>query len=80
MGATYVEDIPLTWKRFLMAIAVGKAAIGGAGLALAILGAYNVAAAISAADWLHGVQHAYALDTFAAAGGVTGAIIKMVFK
>ena len=71
---------PVTWQKFLMFIAIGKAAIGGAGAGLAILGAYNVAAAISATDWIHAVQHAYAFDSIAVVGGIVGAVTKILFK
>ncbi|HEY8064631.1 MAG TPA: hypothetical protein VIF40_07860 [Methylosinus sp.] len=71
------ENIPMSWQKFLMVVAICKAAIGGAGLALAILGAYNVAAAITAHDWIVSVQHAYTLDAFALGGGVIGAALKI---
>lgn len=74
------ENLPMSWQKFLMVVAVCKAAIGGAGLALAILGAYNVAAAIAAHDWLVSVQHAYTLDAFAVGGGVIGALVKIIAK
>jgi len=80
MSVQETDDVPLAWRRVLQAIAVGQAAIGGAGLALAFLGAYNVAAAVSTSDWLHAVQHASALDSFAAVGAVAGAVVKIAFK
>ncbi|HEY8162122.1 MAG TPA: hypothetical protein VIF34_07630 [Methylocystis sp.] len=74
------ENIPMTWHRFLVVIAVCKAAVGGAGAALALLGAYNVAAAISAHEWLVQVQHAYTFDAFAVGGGVVGALLKIITR
>ncbi len=74
------DKVPMTWQKFLMIIAVGKAAIGGAGLALAILGAYNIASAVSAHDWLHAVQQSYAFDAFAAVGGAVGATLKIILR
>jgi hypothetical protein len=70
----------MAWQTFFKVAAVCKAAIGGAGLALALLGAWNVAAAVSAHDWLTSVQHTYALDAFAATGGVLGAAVKLIFR
>ena len=68
------EAAPRFWKRLLGAVAVGKAALGGAGLALAIAGAFNIAAAVTAQHWLHDVQKHY-LDYVALGGGVVGGAI-----
>jgi len=66
-------QIPTFWRNFLMAIGVGKAAIAGAGLTLAILGAFDIAAAVTAQHWYAQFQHDY-LNQITAAGGVAGGI------
>jgi hypothetical protein len=78
-GAMTAEAIPVAWKIVMRAIAVGKAAIGGAGLALAILGAYYVAGVVSAHDYLSAGEYHYALNAFAAGGGIVGALFSIFF-
>jgi hypothetical protein len=74
------EKVPMTWQKIMMIIAICKAAIGGAGLALALLGAYNVAAAVSALDFLHAVKQSYAFDLVAIAGGAIGGAVSVILK
>jgi hypothetical protein len=78
--AAMKENIPMAWQQVLAVIVICKAAIAGAGLALAILGALNIVAAISAHEWLESAKHTYALDAFAVGGGIIGALVKAIFK
>lgn len=71
---------PLFWRRFLLALALGKAVVAGAAAGLATLGALDVAAAIAAKEWLTAVHHAYAFDAFAGVGGVLGLVWKAVSR
>ena len=77
-GSTDMQ-MPVFWKQFLFIVALGKAAIAGAGFALAALGAYDVAFAITASDVLHTVQKEY-LNYFALGGGALGMALKIVLK
>lgn len=70
--------IPLFWKRFLVLVAIGKAAVAGAGVALAIMGALDIAVAISAKAWLTEFKPYY-LDIAAIGGGAVGAVIRTVW-
>lgn len=63
-----------------MTLALGKAAVAGAAAGLAVLGAFDVASAISAKEWLTAVQHAYAFDAFAATGGAVGFVWKLLVR
>jgi hypothetical protein len=79
-----VAEVPPTsasrfWNRLLGAVAVGKAALGGAGAALAIAGAFHVAAAVTAQNWLHDVQKNY-LDYVAIGGGVVGGTFSILSR
>jgi hypothetical protein len=73
-----VMPIPIFWKRFLVLVAIGKAAVAGAGVALAILGAMDIAFALSAKAWLSELKPYY-LDVAAIGGGVVGASIRTVW-
>jgi hypothetical protein len=64
---------PPIWRRLLTLVAIGKASVGGAGAALAIAGAFNLAAAITAQHWLKDIEKHY-LDYFALGGGIIGAV------
>jgi hypothetical protein len=70
--------IPAFWRKFLLAVAIGKAAIAGAGLALAGLGALDIAAAITAQEWLNAAQAQITLIT--AGGGIVGGITGWVLN
>lgn len=67
--------IPAFWSWFLIIVGIGKAAIAGAGVALAALGALDIAFAITARDFLHGLKPYY-LDIAAAGGGIIGALVR----
>lgn len=80
---TTQRETPMFWRKVLLTVALGKAAIAGAGAGLAILGAFDIAAAVTAREWLNEVQHAYALNLFAIGGGVTGAVgglVKLILR
>ncbi len=66
------------WRNILLTIAVGKAAVAGAGLALALLGVLGVASAIGAHDTLVAFQKEY-FDWVAFGGGVVGAGAKIIW-
>lgn len=65
--------VPAFWHTFLMIVAVGKAAIAGAGVALALLGALDIAAAITAQQWMQTVQDQ--INVITAVGGVAGGFL-----
>lgn len=73
---------PIFWKRFLTAIAIGKGAIVGATLVLAILGALDIAFALVAQEWLRSVKTAYLdyLEVAMVGGGVVGATFSLIFN
>jgi hypothetical protein len=70
--------IPAFWTRFLVIVSFAKAAVGGAGLALALLGALDVAFAVTARDFLEHMKP-HLIDYAAVGGGVLGAIAKGIF-
>lgn len=61
------------WRRLMMFVAVGKAAVAGAGLTLAGLGALNIAFAIAAHQWVIDFQHQY-ID-YATGGGAAAGVL-----
>lgn len=68
------EETPMFWQYLLMIVSVGKAALTGAGLALASLGGLDVAFALTAQDFLNSLDlHEY-LNQFAIGGSLTGVI------
>jgi hypothetical protein len=71
--------LPTFWSKLLLVVAIGKAAVGGAGGALAFAGALNIAGAVTAQHWLRDLDRHY-LDYFAYTGGVAGALIATGFR
>jgi hypothetical protein len=71
--------IPAFWTRFLMLVSFAKAAIAGAGLAMAALGALDIAFAITARDFLEHMKP-HILDYTAVGGGVLGALAKGLLR
>lgn len=71
--------VPVFWRRFLCTVAIGKAAVAGASLALALLGVLGMASAITAHDAILEFQKEY-VNYFAAAGGVVGGVIGWVWN
>ena len=67
-------QVPAAWRTFLTIVTIGKGALAGAGLAIALLGLYDVAAAASAQEWLR-LLKPYYVDYATAGGGVVGAAI-----
>ena len=61
-----------------MAAALGQAAVAGAGLGLALLGAHDIAAVATAAQWLNDIQRAYADSIAAAGGGLVGISVRLL--
>ena len=74
-------QFPMFWRNLLVFVTVGKAAIAGTGLALAGLGALDIAFAITANDWLQEIQREYVNYVALGGGaiGAVGAIIKAIF-
>ncbi len=73
------SDMPIYWSNILFFVGIAKAAVAGVGLALAILGALDIATAAAAADWLDKLQDEY-FGAYATLGGVVGAAWKIIFK
>jgi hydroxyethylthiazole kinase-like sugar kinase family protein len=65
--------VPKFWKTFLLVVAIGKTAVAGAGITLALLGALDIAAAITAQHWMQNVQSQ--INAITAAGGVAGGVL-----
>lgn len=79
----YEKEIqfPMFWRKLLVFVTIGKGAVAGTGLALAGLGALDIAFAATANDWLQEVQRDY-VNYFALGGGAVGAawgLIRAVF-
>jgi hypothetical protein len=72
-------QIPAFWSRFLWLVGIGKAAIAGAGVALAALGALDVAFAITAQEIMREIKPHY-LDIAAIGGGLVGAIVRVFIR
>jgi hypothetical protein len=72
-------EFPVFWRRLMMSVAIGKAGVGGAGAALAVLGALNIAQAVSAQHWVNGFEDHY-LHWFAAGGGALGVFVGWFLK
>jgi drug/metabolite transporter superfamily protein YnfA len=70
---TPVQPMPAAWRNVLLVVAICKAAIAGAGLTLAAMGALDIAFAIAAQHWIHEIQPHY-FDLTTAGGGLIGAI------
>jgi hypothetical protein len=67
--------IPVFWTRLLMFVSLAKAAIAGAGLAVAVLGALDIAFAVTARDFLEHIRPHF-LDFAALGGGVIGVVVR----
>lgn len=67
-------QVPAPWRTFLMIVTIAKGGLAGAGLTIALLGAYDVAAAAIAQEWLRMLKPVY-LDYATAGGGLVGATI-----
>ncbi|WP_159096870.1 hypothetical protein [Pseudovibrio sp. Alg231-02] len=79
---TFESSDSMSWKMIMGIAAISKAAIVGATLGLATLGALNVTHAAEAVQWLNETKSELFFDYFAIGGGVFGAIgqtVKIVF-
>ncbi len=70
--------IPAFWTRLLVFVSFAKAAIAGAGVMVAVLGALDIAFAVTAKDFLDQVRPHF-LDFAAVGGGVVGVIVRTIF-
>ena len=70
------------WKNVMFVVAVGKAAVAGAGLGLAILGATDLLLSVpyiqAASDAFDQLSTHY--DAFASVGAVTGILAKLFLR
>ena len=71
-------QIPIFWRKLLWLVAIGKSAIVGAGLVLAVLGAADIAFAITAQEMMRDIKPYY-LDFAALGGGIIGAAVRVIF-
>lgn len=62
----------ITWNKLIAASALVKAGIAGAGLALAVLGMFDVAAAIVVKDWVEQQKALLSIDIAASLGALVG--------
>ena len=67
------------WNRLTLVMALGKAAIAGAGVAIALLGVFDAALAATVTEWWESFEHVRALDIVASFGAVGGIIARLVF-
>jgi len=67
-------QVPAAWRTFLAIVTIVKGALAGAGLTVALLGLYDVAAAAVAQEWLRLLKPHY-LDYATAGGGLVGAAV-----
>lgn len=72
-------DLPSLWHNVLLFVAIGKCAVAGAGLALALLGVADLASVIGARDFFDAFKQAHATDAFALVGGVIGGFARMIW-
>jgi hypothetical protein len=72
------RDIPKVWRYALEAIALGKAGIAGAGLAIALLGALDIISAATAMHLMHYIT--IPLPAVATGGGVIGVIASIILN
>lgn len=78
----YSGPPPMIWHYIMLVSAVAKASVLGASLGLALLGALDIAVAVSALEWLEQIQIELYFDKFAIGGGAIGAagqILRMIF-
>ncbi|GAA5662565.1 hypothetical protein Brsp07_01034 [Brucella sp. NBRC 14130] len=66
----------ITWNKLIAASALVKAGIAGAGLALAVLGMFDVAAAIVVKDWVEQQKALLSIDIAASLGALIGIVWK----
>lgn len=66
----------ITWNKLIAASALVKAGIAGAGLALAVLGMFDVAAAIVVKDFVEQQKALLSIDIAASLGALIGIVWK----
>ncbi len=66
------------WSAIMFSVALGKAAVAGAGLGLAVFGATDLFLSIPFIDVLDGFSKQY--EAFAAVGAVLGVVGQIVFR
>ena len=66
------KEIPMSWRSIFLLIALGKASVAGATVALALLGSLNIAFAVTLSEWLTEIQQDALFNYFAIGGGLAG--------
>lgn len=72
-----IPEVPGYWGNIMFLVAVGKAAVAGAGLAIAAFGLFDIALANAIGEWWRTFQSQY-FDTFAGVGAIIGAVFAIV--
>lgn len=72
-------DLPALWRNVMLFVAIGKAGVAGAGLALAMLGVVDLASTLGLKSLLSGIQIDHVFDLAALSGGVIGAALRLVW-
>lgn len=67
----------LTWRKLLTISALIKAGVAGAGLMLAVFGAFDFAAAIFVQDWIAEQKALLSIDMAASLGAAAGVAWKL---
>lgn len=73
-----LEGLPVSWQRYLLIAAIGKAMMAGAGVGIACLGALDLAFAISAEQWWEAVKPDAIVNWFAVGGTVVGFVARVI--
>ena len=71
-----MPKFPPLWLKILNLVSIGKAAVGGAGVALALIGFVNVALALTALGPLRDIS-AGQLQVIAATGSLVAAFVQI---
>lgn len=69
--------IPKYWQGALFAVSLGKAAIAGAGLTIALLGALDILSAVTVSH-LHQFIQSISLPYASAGGGAVGVVLAVI--
>ena len=72
-------DLPALWRNVMLFVAIGKAGVAGAGLALAMLGVADLASVLGLKSILNGVRIDHVFDLAALTGGIIGAAFRLAW-
>ncbi len=73
------ENMRITPRSILLLVALGKAVVAGIGAGIALLGALDIAFAVTAQEWWDSMKVDHWFNIAAVGGGVTGFIVQLAF-